>query len=132
MYDADWKQLLRDVAKVCTPELFRRAEAEAEDRGEPYPRRFIYQRYINGPRWRSFRRLAIEAADDRCQRCGTPDYDDPDPLEVHHLHYDTIGNEAFTDVIVTCVPCHAALDPNRKKWLPRAIREAVGDGPVPL
>lgn len=30
-------------------------------------------------------------------------------IHVHHLDYDSIGNERFTDLMVVCVDCHEKL-----------------------
>ncbi len=36
-------------------------------------------------------------------------------LEVHHLHYETLGNETLKDVQVVCLDCHPKADLEREK-----------------
>jgi 5-methylcytosine-specific restriction endonuclease McrA len=61
--------------------------------------------------WANFRKLAIVNAGRRCQCCGANTV----VLEVHHLHYRTLGNEAFSDVVVCCKPCHIKQDKLREE-----------------
>lgn len=94
-----------------TTAAFHAHVVEAERLGIHYPRAYVYKAYIQSNAWKVFRASVIAAADERCQRCG--DY--ADRLEIHHLHYDTIGQENLSDVLVVCPPCHAVVDPQRTK-----------------
>ena len=63
-----------------------------------------YDDYLRTSEWRDRRRLAIAAADHRCESCGTY----TDPLHVHHLTYERRGNEHPDDLMVLCPRCHMA------------------------
>ncbi|HVT89685.1 MAG TPA: hypothetical protein VHD56_12585 [Tepidisphaeraceae bacterium] len=78
-----------------------------------------YQEYMNSPQWAEFRLEAIEAASRQCQRCGNAE-----DLEVHHLHYDTLGHESLNDVEVLCKSCHRIADIERKSQRP--VKSASG------
>jgi len=64
-----------------------------------------YYIYIRSWQWRQTRLVAMAAAGNRCEKCGA-DYWLGNRLEVHHLHYRTLGNEQPGDIIVLCGPCH--------------------------
>ena len=60
-----------------------------------------YARYIRSKAWQEKRREALSHYGHRCARCGrTAD------LQVHHLHYRTLGNEKMADLVVCCRGCH--------------------------
>lgn len=44
----------------------------------------------------------------RCQTCGCDGY-----LELHHLHYRTLGRESMSDVRLLCPRCHEFADRKR-------------------
>lgn len=62
----------------------------------------FYLDYMNSNSWRK-RSLARRAIDNfMCQACG-----DKGRLEVHHRHYDNLGNEdIYKDLITLCKKCH--------------------------
>jgi 5-methylcytosine-specific restriction endonuclease McrA len=64
-----------------------------------------YRDYMGSPRWRAIRDWAFALHGGRCQECGATS-----GLEVHHLHYDTLGRERPEDLRVLCPGCHAAAD----------------------
>lgn len=64
--------------------------------------RVDYATYINSRLWHRRRRAFISAATGRCQICGEQRYS----LDVHHLHYRTLGHESAADVLVLCRHCH--------------------------
>lgn len=67
-------------------------------------RRFskTYLDYIRSPQWDAKRRLALQKARYRCQKCGTSNI----RLHVHHRHYRRLGHEDLRDLIVLCEACH--------------------------
>src|SRR5687767_3642617 len=75
------------------------------------------------PHWHAFRQEALAAARYLCQRCKSNQ-----DLEVHHLHYDTLGHESLNDVEVLCVSCHALADKERKKQRARQYPMGIGKG----
>jgi hypothetical protein len=79
---------------------------ECEDTGE----RVIagdYGAYLDSEHWRLWRLAymarAVERGEMRCADCGWP----RSWYELHHLHYRSLGCEAWDDVIMLCRACHA-------------------------
>ena len=68
-----------------------------------------YQTYINSSHWRAKRqeRLAFDG-----HRCAICHHDGSErPLSVHHLHYESLGNEDVQhDLLTACAQCHRWLD----------------------
>lgn len=58
--------------------------------------------YQKSHHWKRYRKLRIKKAKYRCEMCG----DDAPPLQVHHLHYRSLGRESMKDTLVLCVKCH--------------------------
>jgi hypothetical protein len=50
----------------------------------------FYRQYLNSFAWKNFRAQVIANCGGRCQRCR-----DLTMLEVHHLHYRTLGQECL-------------------------------------
>ena len=67
-----------------------------------------YLNYLNSTEWRIRRNAAIKASGEKCARCGSVN-----SLEVHHLHYRTLGCESLTDLLVVCKECHKHEDAKR-------------------
>jgi 5-methylcytosine-specific restriction endonuclease McrA len=67
-----------------------------------------YKEYMRSPEWARKRQAVITRACGRCERCGNSG-----KLEVHHLHYDTFGNESLDDLQGLCGNCHGAADAER-------------------
>lgn len=65
-----------------------------------------YQAYINSPKWKRIRAQKLEEAGYHCQKCDLSKFSVA--LEVHHLHYDTLGHEGMEDLKVLCPTCHEA------------------------
>lgn len=61
-----------------------------------------YKEYIQSLAWYSKREAALARAERKCQKCGAMGV----PLEVHHLTYVRLYDEAPEDLMVVCVPCH--------------------------
>ncbi len=59
-----------------------------------------YSKYLQTEHWREFRTLIL-CRDHGCRLCASKKN-----LEVHHLNYDRLGEEAKEDVIVLCPHCH--------------------------
>jgi 5-methylcytosine-specific restriction endonuclease McrA len=81
-----------------------------------------YERWLRSPDWAAIRRDRIIEAGWRCDHCGHLAYD----LELHHKHYDTLGDESPHDLELLCTVCHdewlGTSNPRR-----RGRREARGD-----
>lgn len=64
-------------------------------------RALSYTDYLQTRHWQWTRRRALAFYHHRCQECGYL-YS----LEVHHLHYDSVGCEKMRDLRVLCRKCH--------------------------
>lgn len=60
-----------------------------------------YDRYMRSKAWQIKRRKFLAHFNCQCALCGSKDH-----LHVHHLHYETLGNERVEDVLVCCRRCH--------------------------
>lgn len=78
---------------ILTPE-----ERKAENRRKWW---IFYNKYLARPHWAYIRRMAIRHAKFKCQQCQTKEN-----LEVHHLHYGSLGHETLEDLVVLCRSCH--------------------------
>ncbi|TXH16947.1 MAG: hypothetical protein E6R03_04690 [Hyphomicrobiaceae bacterium] len=63
----------------------------------------FYRNYIRSEEWREFREIALDHHGRRCGRCGHKKR-----LQVHHLHYENLGDESVDDVTILCFWCHEA------------------------
>jgi hypothetical protein len=78
-----------------------------------------YQRYLRTPHWHRMRLRVLQRAGGQCEgelsgpatpyepwgsvtRCPATT-----TLQVHHLHYNTLGHESLTDLLCLCAACHA-------------------------
>ena len=70
------------------------------------PRRIwrTYEEYLQSWDWVRLRNREFARTDYRCEGCGFHGTDKQ--LEVHHLHYETLGREQVGDVQVLCKRCH--------------------------
>lgn len=59
-----------------------------------------YSDYLATEHWKMFRSNYIEQYGNDCEHCNSRGQ------ELHHLNYDTLGNEEFDDVIFLCSTCH--------------------------
>lgn len=57
-----------------------------------------------------------------CQACGSPDQ-----LQVHHAHYDTLGDEQPQDLVLLCDPCHEAT--HNYEWPAEEIEDLRAENP---
>jgi 5-methylcytosine-specific restriction endonuclease McrA len=66
------------------------------------PFRVRYQLVLLSPRWRKLRARRIASSSGKCEKCkkGSKKF------ELHHLHYDTLGEERDEDVELLCLSCH--------------------------
>lgn len=60
-----------------------------------------YQDYLNSEMWQEKKKWILECFGKRCQKCGATK-----ALNVHHINYDSVGNENMHDVTVLCYDCH--------------------------
>ena len=83
-----------------------------------------YDEYRRSADYRSRNSFRTAAAGGRCEVCKQPSR----MLEVHHRHYETLGNEGRDDLLALCRGCHRAahegpaLDPTRRR---AAVEEGI-------
>lgn len=61
-----------------------------------------YQHYLTTQHWENVRSRKLGQAGYRCEKCNRGE-----PLEVHHLTYDRLGEELMDDLQVLCRICHS-------------------------
>lgn len=71
-----------------------------------------YEEYLRSTRWKRIRDERLRLAGDRCERCGATG--PAIRLEVHHKHYEHLGNEPLSDLEVLCDGCHPIADEMRR------------------
>jgi len=69
-----------------------------------------YREYLRSPEWQRKRQAAFAHYGRECQWCG-----DKKRLQVHHLHYRTLGSESPEDLEILCPGCHADADIRRAR-----------------
>lgn len=74
----------------------------------------FYLQYIKSKEWREFRQIALKHYNYCCAACNAKEN-----LEVHHIHYETLGNESVEDVQILCENCHKKLHDINKEFLNR-------------
>jgi hypothetical protein len=67
-----------------------------------------YEQHLVSPFWRAMRQQIFLRAGGRCEMCG-----ERSPEHVHHVHYDSLGEEEEKDLLGVCSPCHQQLHPHR-------------------
>jgi 5-methylcytosine-specific restriction endonuclease McrA len=68
-----------------------------------------YSTYLLSDEWRQKRRQRLKIDNFNCTMCGCKQTRTK-RLEIHHLHYGTLGNEnVYTDLASLCPQCHARL-----------------------
>lgn len=110
--------------KKSTFYWFARAAIRARRFDKQSERRTFYNNYINkSSQWQEKRVEAIAKAGYKCQRCGTPS-----SLQVHHLTYRNLGNEASRDLEVLCEFCHAITHGNLNRASTLNQWQETGEG----
>ena len=86
-----------------------------------------YGDYLNSHDWKSRRDRFKRDAGGRCQNCGREGERTRvgksrghsghliwTGLEIHHLHYESLGREETSDILVLCPDCHRTI--RRAEW----------------
>ena len=60
-----------------------------------------YSEYLESPHWLTVKARKLNQSNRLCEACRTDQR-----LEVHHLNYNSIGNEALFELMVLCHDCH--------------------------
>lgn len=62
-----------------------------------------YKAYMRSSQWKEKRHAKLEACNSKCECEGGCTRQ---ATQVHHLHYDTLGNESMDDLQALCPKCH--------------------------
>ena len=62
-----------------------------------------YQKYMRSKEWKAKRQEKLEVCDHKCE-CEGGCY--RKATQIHHLHYDTLGDESMKDLQALCPKCH--------------------------
>ena len=62
-----------------------------------------YQKYMRSKEWKAKRQAKLESCDHKCE-CEGGCY--RKATQIHHLHYDTLGEEGMEDLQALCPKCH--------------------------
>ena len=71
-----------------------------------------YGDYIQSEEWRRRRAPVLQRSGGICEFC-----QNAPAVHVHHLHYQTLGNERTCDLVACCGACHAAADVARERGI---------------
>jgi len=63
-----------------------------------------YLEYIQSPKWKKKRLMALIHYGEKCDKCGANKR-----LDVHHLTYERFGKELLADLQILCRKCHDAV-----------------------
>ena len=83
---------------------------DLEDDTTPTPRpspqpTFNKKAYLKSAQWKALRLATLKRDHYTCQQCGI----DNVPLDVHHIHYNNLGNEPLEDLVCVCRSCHQEI-----------------------
>ncbi len=73
-------------------------------RGDQWMSRTDKQAYLHSTKWKTLRQLILHRENHTCVTCGTTSN-----LQVHHIHYENLGDELETDLTILCGSCHTKL-----------------------
>lgn len=73
-------------------------------------RRQLYDNYLKSPQWKSLREQVKRRCGGTCEDCGYRPME-----EVHHLNYDSFGNEKLEDLLGLCSVCHLSRHPEHQE-----------------
>lgn len=62
-----------------------------------------YKAYMRSSQWKEKRHAKLEACNSKCECDGGCTRE---ATQIHHLHYDTLGNESMEDLQALCPKCH--------------------------
>jgi 5-methylcytosine-specific restriction endonuclease McrA len=92
----------------CAEPIIERAKGYHIFRGRnDFPDR--YNQRVSSAQWKTLKRKVIEQRGNQCQRCGRANAS----LELHHVHYRSLGGEQPEDVELLCRECHTRADEAR-------------------
>lgn len=69
---------------------------------DDYERTQDYRNYLHSNHWKAVRSQKLKEVNHTCEGCGV----NYAQLEVHHTHYNSLGNESMRDLQALCRDCH--------------------------
>ena len=93
----------------CAGQYWGKMQEVPPDSSARHSSRHDYNCHIGSPEWKRFRCEVIKQRGNRCERCGQVSAS----LELHHLHYHSLGSEQPEDVELLCPKCHKGADEAR-------------------
>lgn len=72
-----------------------------EERGLNFAWWEWHTQYLKSPEWAANRRKVIQRSQGLCEGCR-----EAEPVEVHHLSYDHVGDELLFELVALCKACH--------------------------
>jgi 5-methylcytosine-specific restriction endonuclease McrA len=111
-----------DRHKECAARYWRKMQEVHPDSCARHSSRHDYNCHIGSAEWKRFRSEVIKQRGNRCERCGQVSAS----LELHHLHYHSLGSEQPEDAELLCPECHKRADEARAaKGRPKHFEPAV-------
>jgi 5-methylcytosine-specific restriction endonuclease McrA len=98
---------LRYCQECAEPVMARANSYHFFDGRNDFPDR--YEQRISSAQWKSLKSEIIEHRGNRCERCRQVSVS----LELHHVHYRSLGSEQPEDVELLCPECHTGGDEAR-------------------
>lgn len=86
------------------------ASSQSKTNGREHSDEYITR--LQSPEWRDFATRIKREREWRCQLCYGEHLGDG--LQIHHIHYNTLGHERDIDVLCLCKTCHPVADEMRK------------------
>lgn len=78
-----------------------------------------YHTYIRSSEWKEKRKTKLEDCKSKCECEGECVRE---ATQVHHLHYDTLGNESMEDLQALCAKCHMAKTSKVRNFYGNPVR----------
>lgn len=68
---------------------------------------YSYKDYLNSKHWIKFRVNFLKKVTNKCRMCQTTQ-----GVNLHHKHYNSLGNEKNNDIVCLCFKCHKYIHVN--------------------
>ena len=78
-----------------------------------------YKAYMRSDEWKALRQKKLEACQHKCE-CEGGCY--REATQVHHLHYETLGEESLEDLQALCAKCHMSKSPKVRNFYGNPVR----------
>ena len=98
-YGEPLRQLYEKAVNEKRKELYERSNNE-----NAIERRNRYEMALSSPHWKYIRQKVLKRDNHICQACL-----DAKAEEVHHLHYENLGNETALELVSVCKTCHEKI-----------------------